>query len=223
MLKLVSNSIDTIYRSIDKQIKEHEDNHKYKFSCKKGCASCCRLMCIICRGEGVRLADYVVTNLDWVSLVEPLKVAALNYCYDDIDHGNYFDKKIPCVFLKNELCSVYEARPFTCRTHLVVSPPERCSPDHKDGSTQQLNTQNTDKEFWLMDAKIFGKLVLSPLPLMTLWAMHSILKELGEDTKLVSDALDTLPFSNPQDWMETHALRIAEYEFQRNNASYNLP
>src|SRR5262249_17523424 len=38
----------------------------------------------------------------------------------------YFALQIPCPFLKNEICSIYEDRPAACRELLVTSPAELC-------------------------------------------------------------------------------------------------
>ena len=40
----------------------------------------------------------------------------------------HFDKRIPCAFLENKRCLVYEDRPATsCRSYFVVTPQELCS------------------------------------------------------------------------------------------------
>src|SRR4029450_6909381 len=41
--------------------------------------------------------------------------------------GTYFQQGIPCPFLEEESCSIYEERPITCREYLVTSPAENCS------------------------------------------------------------------------------------------------
>ncbi|WP_455387829.1 YkgJ family cysteine cluster protein, partial [Petrachloros mirabilis] len=38
----------------------------------------------------------------------------------------YYGLRLPCPFLENELCSIYEARPAACRELLVTSPAELC-------------------------------------------------------------------------------------------------
>jgi Fe-S-cluster containining protein len=39
---------------------------------------------------------------------------------------SYYALKMPCPYLENELCSIYEARPAACRELLVTSPAELC-------------------------------------------------------------------------------------------------
>jgi Fe-S-cluster containining protein len=40
---------------------------------------------------------------------------------------DYFNRQIPCIFLSNNRCMIYEARPTSCRTHVSVDDPEKCS------------------------------------------------------------------------------------------------
>jgi len=39
---------------------------------------------------------------------------------------SYYALRIPCPYLENEMCSIYEARPAACRELLVTSPAELC-------------------------------------------------------------------------------------------------
>ena len=39
---------------------------------------------------------------------------------------SYYALRIPCPYLENEMCSIYEARPSACRELLVTSPAELC-------------------------------------------------------------------------------------------------
>jgi len=39
----------------------------------------------------------------------------------------YFNRGIPCPFLDQERCSIYQHRPMRCREYLVTSPAENCS------------------------------------------------------------------------------------------------
>jgi Fe-S-cluster containining protein len=38
----------------------------------------------------------------------------------------YFAAHVPCPFLENESCSIYQNRPLSCREYLVSSPAENC-------------------------------------------------------------------------------------------------
>jgi hypothetical protein len=39
----------------------------------------------------------------------------------------YFSHGVPCPFLEEERCSIYEHRPMRCREYLVTSPAENCA------------------------------------------------------------------------------------------------
>ena len=79
--------------------------------CKKGCSFCCRMPTIelseleaaeISRQTGVPISESPPRDHAWK----------------------------PCPFLKDDSCTIYEHRPFFCRTHVVFSKtPTWCAPD----------------------------------------------------------------------------------------------
>jgi Fe-S-cluster containining protein len=48
--------------------------------------------------------------------------------YDEIQQ-RYFKQNIPCPFLHNSKCSIYDVRPYLCAAHIAISPREWCDPD----------------------------------------------------------------------------------------------
>lgn len=42
----------------------------------------------------------------------------------------YYESKIPCPFLNNNLCSIYEVRPYACSSYYVTTPLSQCHPDY---------------------------------------------------------------------------------------------
>jgi Fe-S-cluster containining protein len=48
----------------------------------------------------------------------------------------YAGLKIPCPFLSEGVCRIYEQRPLACREYFVTSPPEWCRP----GGSNEPNT-----------------------------------------------------------------------------------
>jgi Fe-S-cluster containining protein len=40
---------------------------------------------------------------------------------------DYFRQRVPCPFLEDSMCSIYEHRPIACREYLAVSDPENCA------------------------------------------------------------------------------------------------
>ena len=117
-----------------------------KISCTKGCGACCRNLVAISEVEARRIRDVVDTlpepqrsavrvrfadarqRLERAGLLEKLHAADR---WTDADYaalvGIYFQQGIPCPFLEEESCSIYQERPITCREYLVTSPPEYCA------------------------------------------------------------------------------------------------
>jgi len=118
-------------------------------SCRMGCAACCRMMVPLSPPEAFSLRDYVeqlptdrrahITQrlseakiaLTQQGLLEPLEEIAKSstpLSDEQLEPINraYYALRMPCPFLENELCSIYEARPAACRELLVTSPAELC-------------------------------------------------------------------------------------------------
>lgn len=107
-------------------------------SCTKGCHACCRQMVLV---ELAEAALILYRHAGVVQRVLPKLVAhahsvvglgrALSIHSDRNAVGEmcdaYWELDLPCAFLERGLCSVYESRPIACRTHFVVSDPERCA------------------------------------------------------------------------------------------------
>jgi Fe-S-cluster containining protein len=118
-------------------------------SCRIGCAACCRMLVPLSAPEAFALRDYVG------QLPEDRRTPLLNRIRDMKDrlsreglwdqlndvaeasrpvpdeeldpiNRSYYELRIPCPYLENELCSIYEARPAACRELLVTSPAELC-------------------------------------------------------------------------------------------------
>lgn len=118
-------------------------------SCRMGCAACCRMMVPVSPPEAFALREYIrqlpadrqtrvndrlaetIETLKqqglWDRLLEvseaspPLSDAAL----EPINRA-YYHLRLPCPFLENEICSIYEARPAACRELLVTTPATLC-------------------------------------------------------------------------------------------------
>jgi Fe-S-cluster containining protein len=122
--------------------------------CLPGCTACCYQLVVVSPLEAHALAAYLAAHPElhasitkrvasWQETVaeEPdlqAALARLNAAegYLPAEEGaalelEYFRVGLPCPFLdpETELCTVYPVRPFVCREHLVVSPPELCTLD----------------------------------------------------------------------------------------------
>lgn len=121
----------------------------HAISCQKGCAACCRMLVPVSPPEAFALRDYVQTLPEaeqarltqrfavtrtallarglWNNLIEmgestnPPDDTAL----EPVNRA-YYALQLPCAFLDQEVCTIYEQRPAACRELLVTSPPEWC-------------------------------------------------------------------------------------------------
>jgi len=125
-------------------VKDVEGSGK-QISCRAGCGACCRQPVPISESEAVRLAELVASmpasrrehvrarfdgalrTLESHGLLERLRA------FSSVDRtermrlgGEYLQLRIPCPFLEDESCGIYDDRPLRCREFLVTSPPENC-------------------------------------------------------------------------------------------------
>jgi Fe-S-cluster containining protein len=147
------NAIVPVTRRLGEEAAELEVRHAIEagrtISCGKGCAACCRMLVPLSAPEAFALREYVeqlppdrrTLLLDRLSetknrmkhegLWEPLTdVAEASEPVPDAEldpiNRAYYALRLPCPYLENELCSIYEARPAACRELLVTSPAELC-------------------------------------------------------------------------------------------------
>ena len=72
-------------------------------ACGKGCSDCCKMNVSISLMEAERLAA-----------VSRKSMAVVNH---PVRHSDDRFSGVPCPFLVEDACSVYEARPYACRAH----------------------------------------------------------------------------------------------------------
>lgn len=117
-------------------------------SCDKGCGACCRQLVPVSPPEAVMLRELVesldeprkstikhrfvqaVAQLERSGVLRKLEEAGNPLLYKAEEA--YFLQKIPCPFLENESCGIYESRPSRCREYLVFTPPERCADPYRN-------------------------------------------------------------------------------------------
>jgi Fe-S-cluster containining protein len=118
-------------------------------SCQKGCAACCRMMIPLAPPEAIALKTVVEAlpftkkerlrerfqaaqkTLREAGLEEGLHRLAFSedqVTDEELEPLNraYYALRVPCPFLEDEVCSIYEHRPSACRELLVTSPAEFC-------------------------------------------------------------------------------------------------
>ena len=118
-------------------------------SCKLGCAACCRMLVPVSAPEAFALKDMIAkmpagrrqatvtkvaaarARLERAGLLGRLtEIAETGRQLSDEEmepiNRDYYALRMPCPFLENEVCSIYEDRPAACRELLVTSPAEFC-------------------------------------------------------------------------------------------------
>jgi len=117
-------------------------------SCKKGCGACCRMAVPVSEPEAHRLRDVVVAMPEprrseiqqrFAAGMEVFRQTGLldnmfQRVSGEQEERNamanldaYYATGVPCPFLEEESCSIYEERPLICREFLVTSPAENCA------------------------------------------------------------------------------------------------
>ncbi len=147
------SDIVPVMRSLGEQALALEDEKSQRagqtLSCRKGCAACCRMLVPVSPPEAFALKDTVerlpAPQRDRIlqrlaALRHTLNEAGLlgrlaqfaetrtQVSDEDMEPVNrdYYARRLPCPFLDDDTCSVYDARPAACRELLVTSPAEWC-------------------------------------------------------------------------------------------------
>lgn len=89
------------YRELRNEVSKLSDQlaklHKDEMACKKGCSECCM--------------HFSVLPVEYFSILQELKQNPPKQ-YQELN-----EEADDCNFLINDLCQIYESRPFICRTH----------------------------------------------------------------------------------------------------------
>lgn len=142
-------------------------------SCRKGCSHCCRQHVGVPFAQGLLVVDYLYSHKPALSnfvnnyarwyenagsisenIDFELRSSMRNPDSDDLLRHvknpllqKYLVTQTPCPFLKNEVCSIYEARPFNCAQHLSISPNEWCAIESTTKpKTKEIRLTEGDRE-----------------------------------------------------------------------------
>lgn len=98
-------------------------NHVHKFTpCKKGCAYCCSY-------------DVTISDIEIQFIEKSNKKIKRKKNISTSSKGTY----TPCPFLKNNICSIYDSRPYVCRRHVMLTPDNLvCTKEHSNRYELQL-------------------------------------------------------------------------------------
>lgn len=118
-------------------------------SCSAGCGVCCKHLVTIGEAEALRLARTVralpqphrarveerfhagLALLERSGLLPELVAVFTRQAHDWQGlmrmQGAYWELGVPCPFLEDGSCSIYDERPLVCRQYLVTTPPAACA------------------------------------------------------------------------------------------------
>jgi len=104
----ILNNIESYQKDIHEKVSQYVKAQK-GIACEMGCAYCCF-------GWEVKLTfTELFLFLKILNKLENHIKKEMAEKLENFKKG--YNKNTPCPFLKNNLCSVYEARPFICRTY----------------------------------------------------------------------------------------------------------
>lgn len=163
-------------------------------SCRKGCGACCRVLVPVSPPEAFTLKKRVeqlpasqrdrylqrlatvkdtLNKTGLLGRLVQLSETRTQLSDEDMEPINqaYYTQRLPCIFLEDEACSIYEFRPAACREYLVTSPAEFCQ-DMTDPAVKPVSVPfRIATVLSLMWAKLTGGPArLIPLPVALDWA-----------------------------------------------------
>lgn len=185
-------------------------------SCQKGCAACCRMLVPLSVPEAIALREWVrarpTIQQDRISarfaeVKSRLQLHGLWQRLSELCNGpeqpnddgvedlnrEYYTLRMPCPFLEEEICTIYEERPAACRELLVTSPPERCDDllnNRIEPIVSPIRMSTVLGLLWQQLTK--SPMGLIPLPLVFDWVDHHQARNqpTWKGTELLDQALD---------------------------------
>ncbi|MDD4923337.1 MAG: SEC-C metal-binding domain-containing protein [Dehalococcoidales bacterium] len=158
----LKNINDIIY----KQQFEEANNSGKTISCHRGCSMCCSqyIPASLQECEAIvhylynherKLSSFIRNYKKWKSSLDEHKGILDDFqsAYSEMWESGfdaekrrkveelgaaYAKYKIPCPFLKEDACMIYDIRPLVCSCQVAVTPPEYCDPDNPDSIKQEL-------------------------------------------------------------------------------------
>ena len=99
-------------------------------TCMEATKHCCRMYVVTTLLDAIPIAERVLAMDNTDTLLARLAVHAEQMKTHDCN--SWFDLQLPCVFLADERCSIYDVRPQPCATYLAWSDPRCCSGCNKE-------------------------------------------------------------------------------------------
>ena len=191
-------AIVPLMRSLGAQAQQLEEHRAHErgesISCRKGCAACCRMLvplsvpeAFALQGSIERLPEdkrlHIQARLESAKIhlqksdlwdrLEAVSESVTSPTDEALEPLNqaYYALRLPCPFLEEEHCGIYEDRPAACRELLVTSPAEFCQ-DLTDPRIRPIPLSlRISTALGLLWAELTGTAArLIPLPVALDWA-----------------------------------------------------
>lgn len=147
--------VSRIRHKTEASLKESLRSEGKSITCREGCTYCCFHYVTVSLAHGLTIVEFLYKNKKllkkflvnyekWhekgysiASSIDDERIKA-TLSSDKIDlamektrplSSLYLETQIPCPFLINNRCSIYNVRPLSCSGHYSVSPPRWCVPN----------------------------------------------------------------------------------------------
>lgn len=130
-----------LYNELDAKIESHYENSLFPSYCKKGCSHCCydafsisqiefdlilkELNKRLNKSQIEKLFENALNQVEQIKVEDPLYYEILetdgskdqDAYFKQVNHADKMRRTpFPCVFLEDGMCSVYDIRPYVCRS-----------------------------------------------------------------------------------------------------------
>ncbi len=128
------DALESWHRDLDRHIKRLPiASSQTCSSCTHASPGCCSQKNLIAFHEALPIVRLLKRNkLDTPELRARLR--ELGEAMEGSPRRAWFETATPCAFLVDGRCSVYSARPVSCRTYIVTSDPKNCQPGAADNA-----------------------------------------------------------------------------------------
>jgi len=117
----MTNRLETtraVYKATDDFFIKASEESKKEIQCKAGCTACCFIDVDVSGDEAAIIIDYCRQNNIEIDKEYLTRQGAVG--------RKVYSELSRCVFLKDNLCSIYPVRPIACRKHWVKTDPALC-------------------------------------------------------------------------------------------------
>ena len=159
-------------------------DHTPEVLCKQGCSKCCRYFISLSIPEVARLSQEIQSKphqqqeqiihaclaaskciLDKRLSQNDLNITSISKWYDDLN--------LACPFLQDDLCSIYDQRPFVCREHFVTGTLPCGSNQYSDNEMVRMPVDISNAMAKLASALEARETEFIALPIFVAWLMDN--------------------------------------------------